>query len=298
MAQTQQLESVFLETSGFYIFRKDAYFENNTRITGKPFFVEVDYKESIDIDYPSDFRLAQQLVEFDTNLANSDFDEYFLNVVNLFQRNGNVRHVSFDLDGVLIDSLELMKESWSYALAELEINVEFQSYKQHIGLPFLEILRALDIGKKYHDEIATRYNSYSAANVGRVKLYEDIGYELDNLKREGIKLSIITSKTRKRTSEIVDHFFGASLFDLIICPEDVPSGRGKPNPDPLLYACVKLGVDPVNTIYVGDMEPDRECANRAGASFVFANWGYGNLDSSKEVWFNGISDLCSYLLSD
>jgi phosphoglycolate phosphatase-like HAD superfamily hydrolase len=57
-------------------------------------------------------------------------------------------------------------------------------------------------------------------------------------------------------------------------------------------------VDPVNTIYVGDMEPDRECANRAGASFVFANWGYGNLDSSKEVWFNGISDLCSYLLSD
>ena len=69
------------------------------------------------------------------------------------------------------------------------------------------------------------------------------------------------------------------------------SGRGKPSPDQLLYACHMVGEDPGDTLYVGDMEVDRLCAKRSGCHFVHANWGYGNITTVKDIFFDSIKDL-------
>ena len=64
MAQTQDLEPVFAETSGFYIFRKEDYLQSNTRINKPEYPVEISELEGIDIDteedYNSALRAAQQ----------------------------------------------------------------------------------------------------------------------------------------------------------------------------------------------------------------------------------------------
>ena len=62
LLRTQDLEPLFEENSGFYIFTKDSYKNaNNKRIGLRPLMFEIDKIEAIDIDEPSDFIIAETL---------------------------------------------------------------------------------------------------------------------------------------------------------------------------------------------------------------------------------------------
>ncbi len=56
--RTQDLPTIFEETSGFYIYKKEIIEMAKRRIGEKPFIVEVGEVESIDIDEPEDFLIA------------------------------------------------------------------------------------------------------------------------------------------------------------------------------------------------------------------------------------------------
>lgn len=56
--RTQDLPHLYEETSGFYIYRSDVMTKLNRRIGDKPYIVEVGEIESIDIDEPEDFKIA------------------------------------------------------------------------------------------------------------------------------------------------------------------------------------------------------------------------------------------------
>lgn len=60
--RTQDLEPIYQETSGIYVFRKEVFEKYKRRIGKKPFIKEVSFRESIDIDTPEDFDLAELLV--------------------------------------------------------------------------------------------------------------------------------------------------------------------------------------------------------------------------------------------
>jgi N-acylneuraminate cytidylyltransferase len=59
--RTQDLEPVFMLNGAFFIFTKRTFIENSNRIGKRPFFYELSYKESIEIDYPEDFELVKKL---------------------------------------------------------------------------------------------------------------------------------------------------------------------------------------------------------------------------------------------
>ncbi len=61
MLVTQHLEPIYEENSCFYIFTKDTFLTNEGRIGLKPFMYEIDKIESIDIDDPQDFVIAEAL---------------------------------------------------------------------------------------------------------------------------------------------------------------------------------------------------------------------------------------------
>ena len=58
-----------------------------------------------------------------------------------------VKHISFDLDGTLINSIPGMKQAWSETILELGLAVGLDKYKKYIGLPFTDILRKLDMDR-------------------------------------------------------------------------------------------------------------------------------------------------------
>lgn len=59
--RTQDLPPLFEETSGFYIYKSNIITNLNRRIGQKPFLVEVGEIESIDIDEPEDFKIADAI---------------------------------------------------------------------------------------------------------------------------------------------------------------------------------------------------------------------------------------------
>ena len=59
--RTQDLLPIYEETSGFYIYRSEVIKQLNRRIGDKPFIVEVGEIESIDIDEPEDFIIADAI---------------------------------------------------------------------------------------------------------------------------------------------------------------------------------------------------------------------------------------------
>ncbi len=63
--RTQDLEPIYQETSGVYVFTKEVFEKHHRRIGLNPFIKEVSFKESVDIDNPEDFDLAEALVNID-----------------------------------------------------------------------------------------------------------------------------------------------------------------------------------------------------------------------------------------
>lgn len=60
--RTQDLEPIYQETSGVYVFTKEVFEKYHRRIGKNPYIKEVSFKEAVDIDEADDFKLAEVLV--------------------------------------------------------------------------------------------------------------------------------------------------------------------------------------------------------------------------------------------
>jgi CMP-N-acetylneuraminic acid synthetase len=62
MPRSQDLEPIYRETSGVYVFTRKVFEQYHRRIGNSPYIHEVTYKEAIDINAPEDFRLAEAML--------------------------------------------------------------------------------------------------------------------------------------------------------------------------------------------------------------------------------------------
>lgn len=65
--RTQDLEPVYVETSAFLIFRREVWLDKHRRIGDRPYTAVTDRIESMDIDNPDDFKLAEAIVAANLN---------------------------------------------------------------------------------------------------------------------------------------------------------------------------------------------------------------------------------------
>lgn len=61
--RSQDIKPIYRETSGIYAFTKEVFKKYHRRVGMKPFIKEVTYKEAIDINEPSDFKLAERFID-------------------------------------------------------------------------------------------------------------------------------------------------------------------------------------------------------------------------------------------
>jgi D-glycero-D-manno-heptose 1,7-bisphosphate phosphatase len=61
-----------------------------------------------------------------------------------------------------------------------------------------------------------------------------------------------------------------TIIEMCVCPPDVYCECRKPNPGMLLRIMHTLDIDPQETLFIGDLEIDREAARRAGVAFMWA----------------------------
>ena len=187
-----------------------------------------------------------------------------------------IKHVCFDLDGVLINSIEVMELSWEASCRKFNIDIPFSRYKEHIGIPFFDILELLDVEKSKWEGIKDSYDYISTSELEKVFKFENIDNMFKTLKNKDLSYSIFTSKTRKRTDEILLKHFKNIHFTTVLCPEDLGDKKGKPSGEGLNIILNKINVEKKQFLYVGDTEYDVKCAQNADVNFILAGWGYGN----------------------
>jgi HAD superfamily hydrolase (TIGR01549 family) len=202
----------------------------------------------------------------------------------------NIDAVVFDLDGVLIDSKNCMRECWRSVQSDLNISIPFEDYFLYIGRPFKNILYNLELPFNIWARAENIYFEAQRKFIDRIEIYEGID-DLLKLLRNKYILGVVTSKNSVAVNNIIMKF--GWEFAQVITPENCV--RGKPYPDPLLYFAAYEQLDPGKCIYVGDMVVDSEAAELAGFKFIRAAWGYQDFISpsadSPEILFQMIEDL-------
>ena len=91
---------------------------------------------------------------------------------------------------------------------------------------------------------------------------------MDKLTGSGVRVCLMTGFGRATLGRVIDTLGWWKRADLLICPDDA-GGRGRPYPDMILTAALRLQVDDVRHIAVcGDTASDMYSGHRSGASIV------------------------------
>ncbi len=182
--------------------------------------------------------------------------------------------VCLDMAGTTVADGGLVEEAFATSLDEIGVDAEererFSAYvRETMGTSKIEVFRAL-LG----DEVkAQRANSaFEAAYdeliaAGGAKPIAGAEEAIAAIRRSGRKVALLTGFSVTTRDRLVAALNWSSVADLTLCPAEV--GRGRPAPDLVLAAVLRLEVDDVASVAVaGDTAADMISGRRAGASIV------------------------------
>lgn len=179
--------------------------------------------------------------------------------------------VLFDLDGTLIDTVDLIRTSMRHATQVVLGRVlPDEILMKNVGVPLL--VQMGDFDAELAEELVRVYRAHNAeVHDSMVREYPGTHEALDALAESGKRLGVVTSKSRPVAMRGLDLFGLSSKFELIIASDDVR--KHKPDPFPLVEAASRLGLDPTECAYVGDSPHDMNAALGAGCLSIAALWG-------------------------
>jgi len=179
--------------------------------------------------------------------------------------------VLFDLDGTLIDTIELILSSMRHATAEVLGEALPDDVLLHnIGVPLRVQMREFAPGRE--DELLCMYREHNAVVHDQLVCeYPGTEAALQAIIAEGYRLGVVTSKSVPVAQRGLDRFGLGEFFETLVGYED--TDIHKPEAAPLLLAAERMGVDITHCCYVGDSPHDMNAGKAAGAVTVGALWG-------------------------
>ena len=103
-----------------------------------------------------------------------------------------------------------------------------------------------------------------------IPLFAGVREMLGELDERGFLLAVATGKTRVGLARAMERHGIAALFAASRCGDE---GFSKPHPDMLLALMDRLGVEPSETLMIGDTTHDLELARNAGVSALAVTYG-------------------------
>ena len=187
--------------------------------------------------------------------------------------------VIFDLDGTLLDTIEDLSDSMNAVLEEKGLPVHpVNSYKIFVG-DGVEVLVERALPEKYRmdklfleDCVEKMRFIYNKNSRNKTKPYKGIPELLNELKKKGYRMGILSNKPDDATQSVVQHYFEPGLFDSVIGRK--PEYPKKPAPDGALKVMRDLGLSPEEVFYLGDTSTDMQTAVGAGFFPAGALWGF------------------------
>jgi pyrophosphatase PpaX len=181
--------------------------------------------------------------------------------------------ILFDLDGTLIDSIELILTSARYAFAKMERECPPDSeWLAGIGIPLFTMFGRYARDDADRANFIAAYREHQLANHDRlVRCYDGVVDTVAALRGRGHDIGIVTSKSEALAYRGLAHVGLARFVDTIVGCDS--SARHKPDPEPVRIALHRLACSPQNALFVGDSVHDVNAGNAAGVTTVAATWG-------------------------
>ena len=179
--------------------------------------------------------------------------------------------VLFDLDGTIVDTNELIINSFMHALKQNDLTaLTREQIIPHMGTTLQQQMRVFS-GLEDVSGLEQSYRSYNYEHHDSlIRPFQHVNETMEELRRRGIKMGIVTTKIRPTTIKALEMFDLLQYMDTIVTVDDVT--EPKPHPEPVLTAVRNLGVDLRKTLMVGDSAVDIQSAKAAGVYVAGVAW--------------------------
>lgn len=183
-----------------------------------------------------------------------------------------INAVIFDLDGVIIESEPLWKETEKRVFATVGLTLTTEMCRRTVGLDCRDTIKywyahkpwtGKDADRLYHEIIQGMY----ALLLEKVELKEGFLDTLTMLRRKTLLLAVASSSPKILISTALDKFGITDIFSLVYSSETEP--YGKPHPGVYLSAARELNVIPQECLAIEDSFNGAIAAKAARMKLVY-----------------------------
>lgn len=217
------------------------------------------------------------------------------------------RHIVFDLDGTLVDSLPGIAEGVARALAALQQPIPTPDQVRGMIGQGARNLCAQALGYNSvesapPDLLEQTYRQFCLAyphcwQGSYTRPYPGIPELLSRLQAAGARLAVLSNKPHDVTLPMVQALFpGVCIQPILGYTGQFPR---KPAPDALWHIAAGWGAAPADLILVGDSLFDAQTAQNAGCQLALVDWGYArvaDLRTQKAPLVHSAEELANLLL--
>ena len=192
--------------------------------------------------------------------------------------------VIFDLDGTLLNTLEDLKDAVNYVMRQNGYPERtLEEVRHFVGNGIRKLMeRALPeyVKGETFERVFEEFRIYYTAHCQeKTCAYEGIVPLLQELKKQGIALAIVSNKNHAAVCELNEIYFKEYIKVAIGQKDGI---RKKPAPDTVLQALKELGKEKETALYVGDSEVDYQTAGNTGMDCVLVTWGFRTVEELSE----------------
>lgn len=187
----------------------------------------------------------------------------------------NIQTILFDFDGTLVDTNELIYQSFVHTLTHYGYDFSREEILQFNGPPLIETFETLNKERAF--EMIQTYQEHNlAAHETYMKLFPHVEETLRRLKDSHISLGIVSTKMRNAVTLGLEVTGIGHYFDSIITLNDVE--QAKPHPEPVLKGMEQLHGEKSSTLMVGDNYHDILSGKQAGVLTAGVAWSLKGKD--------------------
>lgn len=199
--------------------------------------------------------------------------------------------ILFDLDGTLIDSNQLIIDSFKYVFDhELpHIKLTNEAYRSFIGPTLWASFSKYEKDKDKVEELVLSYRKHNLAHHDDVLAFDGALSLLKELKQRGYKIGVVSSKMRYLVLRGLKITNLMPYVDVVVGMDEVKNH--KPHPESLLLAMQKLKAK--QAMYVGDHPNDIQAGKRAGmyTCAVSYSWHEGIMNEKPDIVIDNLLQL-------
>ena len=209
-----------------------------------------------------------------------------------------IKLVILDFDGTLGDTTALIVRTTQAAIRELGLPARSdEECASMIGLRLVEIPPVLFPGLEIDcDLYAATYRRlfHEFDTDGAVQLYPNVTDTLKRLDKQGITLTIASSRSRHTLVKYIENLGLNDIIGYVLGADDVQ--EGKPHPEAIIKTLEKFNIPADQAVMVGDTIFDIEMGLNAGTKTCGVTYGNGSRASlAKAEWlidgFGQLADL-------